>query len=144
INKRRPFGNYSEQAGKSPKCLVNALTGQVGSSQNEMPDDSNECCKELAGEAVKDAPRAFEFHEALLFFAKFPRMRHHGAARPASRMLHVQHLVKQDIFHRARRNLRAIHPAIQQNLMGSRIIATKLPPPAPCAPSNVRALQLPL
>src|SRR5713101_3065356 len=97
-----------------------------------------------ARKPVQDTPRAFEFPKAFLFFSKFPRMRHHGAARPASRMLHVEHLVKQNIFHRARRNLRAIHPAIQQNLMGSGIIAAKLPPPAPRAPSNMRALQLAL
>src|SRR6266404_1751863 len=41
-------------------------------------------------------------------------------------------------------NPRAIHPAIQQNLIRPRIITAKLPPPAPCAPSDVRALQLPL
>ena len=68
-------------------------------------------------------------------------MRHHATARAASRVLHVQHLVKQYIFHRARRNPRTIHPPIQQNLIWSGIVTAELPPPAPRAPSDMRALQ---
>src|SRR6267378_1181756 len=107
-----------------------------------MPDNSNECCKELAGEAVEDAPRAFEFEESLLFFSKFPRMGDHGTAGAASGVLDVQHLVKQDILHGARRNAGTIHPTIEQNLIRPWIVTAKLPPPAPGAPSDVRALQL--
>src|SRR5207245_9572074 len=47
---------------------------------------------------IQDAPRAFEFSKALLFFPKLPRMRNHAAARPARRMLDVQHLVTQHKF----------------------------------------------
>src|SRR5260370_34068696 len=70
-------------------------------------------------------------------------MRNQGAARAASRVLHVQHLVKQDVFHRARRNLWTIHAAIQQNLIGPGIVTTELPAPTSLAPGDVRALQLP-
>src|SRR5882762_4396912 len=98
-----------------------------------MPDNSNECCKELAGEAVEDS---------LLFFSKFPRMGDHGTAGAASGVLDVQHLVKQDILHGARRNAGTIHPTIEQNLIRPWIVTAKLPPPAPGAPSDVRALQL--
>src|SRR5437899_7587620 len=86
---------------------------------------------------IQDAPRAFEFSKALLFFPKLPRMRNHAAARPARRMLDVQHLVKQNIFHGARWNARPIHAAIQQNLIGPGIVTTELASPAPGAPSNV-------
>src|SRR3989442_15631047 len=85
---------------------------------------------------IQDAPRAFEFRKALLFFAKFPRMRNHAAARAASRVLHVQHLVKQNVFHSARGNARAVHPAIQQNLIGPGIVRPELPAPASRAPSH--------
>src|SRR5260370_42343804 len=93
-----------------------------------------------ASEAVEDAPRALEFRKALLLRSKFQRMRNHAATRAASRVLDVQHLVIQDIFHRTRRNPRTIHPAIQQNLIRSGIVTAELPPPAPRAPSHVRAL----
>src|SRR5204862_1902960 len=43
----------------------------------------------------------------------------------------------------ARRNARAIHAPIQQNLIRSGIVTAELPPPAPRAPSDVRTLQLP-
>ena len=95
-----------------------------------------------AGETVEDATRAFEFREALLFFTKFARMGDHGAARAASGMLDVQHLVEQDIFHGARWNAWTIHAAIQQNLIRAGIEAAELPPPASRAPANVRTLQL--
>src|SRR5260370_12657000 len=95
-----------------------------------------------ASEAVEDAPRALEFRKALLLRSKFQRMRNHAATRAARRVLDVQHLVIQNGFHRAGRNVRAIHPAVQQNLIRSRIVPSQLPPPAPRAPSDVGALYL--
>src|SRR5216683_1309629 len=52
-------------------------------------------------------------------------------------MLHVQHLVKQDICHGACGNSGTIHASIQQNLIRPGIVTAKLPPPAPRAPSDV-------
>src|SRR5260370_33874086 len=107
------------------------------------PAGRRESCGKMgasASEAVEDAPRALEFRKALLLRSKFPRMRDHAAAGAARRVLDVQHLVIQNIFHGARRNVRAIHPAIQQNLIRSGIVTSELPPPAPRAPSDVRAL----
>jgi len=51
-------------------------------------------------------------------------------------VLDVQHLVKQDILHGARRNAGTIHPTIEQNLIRPWIVTAKLPPPAPGAPSR--------
>src|SRR5882724_12612494 len=68
---------------------------------------------------VQNMPRAFKFGEALFFFTKFTRMGNHAAARPPRWVLHMQHFVEQNISHRARRNARTIHPAIQQNLIWS-------------------------
>src|SRR5260370_41690056 len=103
-------------------------------------------CKELwkdsAGEAVENFSGAFEFSKALLLFAKFAGMRDHAAARAASRMLDVQHFVKQNVFHSARRNTRAVHPAIQQNLIWPGIVTPELAAPASRAPTNVLALIL--
>src|SRR6266436_1416046 len=66
-------------------------------------------------------------------------MRNHATARAASRVLYVQHLVKQNIFNGARRDARSIHPAIQQNLIRPRIVAADLPPPSSHTPTNVRS-----
>src|SRR4029077_1786396 len=94
-----------------------------------------------ACQAVERPPRALEFHKALLFFAEFPRVRHQAAARAPRGMLHVQHLVKQNIFHRELRHAPPVHAAIEQNVVWPGIIAAKLPPPASIAPANIRALQ---
>src|ERR1700676_379466 len=59
-------------------------------------------------------------------------------------MLHVQHLVKQHIRDGVLRHAGAIHPAIQQDVIRSRIIATELAPPAAMAPADLRPLQLAL
>jgi len=89
---------------------------------------------------VEDVAGAFEFREALLFFAKFAGMGNHGATGAASGMLDVQHLVEQNVFYSARRNAGTIHAAIQKNLIWAGIVTAKLPPPASRAPANVRAL----
>src|SRR3981081_4850999 len=59
-------------------------------------------------------------------------------------MFHVQHLVKQNIFHRASRHSGTIHSPVQQNLIRSRIVAPELPPPAANAPADPRPLQRPV
>ena len=96
----------------------------------------------LASEAVEDAAGACGFREALLFLAKFAGMRNHAAARAASGMLDMQHLVEQNVFHSACRNAGTIHAAIQKDLIWAGIVTTKLPPPDSRAPSDVRAAQL--
>src|SRR5206468_5792251 len=91
-----------------------------------------------AGETVEDAAGAFEFAKAFLFFAKSPRMRNHAATRPARRMLHVKHFMKQNILHGACWNTGTIHAAIQQNLIRPRIVTSELPAPASRAPTDMR------
>src|SRR5258708_12469743 len=57
-------------------------------------------------------------------------------------MLHMQHLVKQDIFHGELRHARPVHAAVQQNMIWPGIVAAELPTPASIAPANMPALQL--
>src|SRR5579864_4314176 len=71
-------------------------------------------------------------------------MRHQAAAGAPRRMLHVQHLVEQHVRDGALRHARPVQPAIQQNVIGSGIVATKLAPPAAVAPADVRPLELAL
>jgi len=99
--------------------------------------------KDSARQAVEDAAGLLEFGEALFFFAKFAGMGNQGATGAAGGMLDVQHFVKQDVFHSARRDLGTIHAAIQQNLIGTGIVTAKLASPASLAPGNMRAQQLP-
>jgi len=75
--------------------------------------------------------------EALLFFAKFAGCETMLNLTGASG-LHVQHFVKQNVFH-AQAERPGVHAAIQQNLIG-RIVTPELPAPASRAPTNVRAL----
>src|SRR6266850_3391708 len=96
----------------------------------------------LACQAVEYSPRARKFREALFFLAKFSGVRHQAATGTPRWVLHMQHLVKQHIFHCELRHTRAIHSPVQQNVIGTRIVAAELPPPASIAPANVGALQL--
>src|SRR5260370_20787097 len=91
---------------------------------------------------VQHPARALEFRKAVFLGTKFPRMRDHAAARPSSRVLDVQHLMKQNVFHGAGRNAGTIHAAIEKNLIRPRVVTAKLSPPGPGAPSDMRALQL--
>jgi len=69
-------------------------------------------------------------------------MRDQAAARAPRGMLHMQHLVKQNIFDRELRHARAVHAPVQQNVIWPGIVASELPAPAFLAPSDVRALKL--
>src|SRR6267142_2201166 len=94
----------------------------------------------LARQAVEYSPRAPKFREALFFLAKFAGVRHQAATGTPGWVLHVQHLVKQHIFHCELRHARAIHSPVQQNVIRTRIVAAELPPPASIAPANVWTL----
>src|ERR1700675_1562752 len=59
-------------------------------------------------------------------------------------MLHVQHLVEQHVRHGALRHARPVQAAIQQNVIGSGVIAAKLSTPAAMAPTDVRPLEFSL
>src|ERR1700730_1526749 len=68
-------------------------------------------------------------------------MRHQAAPGTPRRMLHMQHLVKQNVLHRELRHAETVHAPVQQNVIRPRIVAAELPPPASVAPADVRALQ---
>src|SRR5258708_12876480 len=82
-------------------------------------------------QAVKHPARALEFREALLFLAEPPRVRHQTAARAPRGMLHVQHLVKQNVFHGELRHARPVHPAFQPKVNSSGTLPAPLHPPPP-------------
>src|SRR6266850_7301811 len=96
----------------------------------------------LACQAVEYSPRARKFREALFFLAKFAGVRHQTATGTPGWVLHMQHLVKQHIFHRELRHTRAIHSPVQQDMIWPGIVAAELPSPASIAPANVWTLQL--
>src|SRR5260370_33109254 len=83
-----PFGPFaSSPCFLADEPRVAALLSQVFCAKLNQP-----------GEAVEAAPRAFGLRNALLFCAKFLPVRNHGAARPASWMLDVQHSADQTAF----------------------------------------------
>src|SRR5580704_8398476 len=56
-------------------------------------------------------------------------------------MLHVKHLMVENIFHDKLRDAGAIHASIEQDLIRAGIVAAKLAAPTASAPADVRALQ---
>src|SRR5258707_1288854 len=69
-------------------------------------------------------------------------MRNQAAPRTTRGMLHMQHLVIQNVLHYKLWHTRPVHPPIQNNLIRPGIVTPKLPPPRPAAPRDVRPLQL--
>ena len=86
---------------------------------------------------IEDVAGEGELIEAFFFGAKFGRVRHQRAAGAPRGMFDVQHLVKQDVLDDKLRDAGPVHAAIQQNLIGTGIVAAKLPPPATDAPTDV-------
>src|SRR5208282_1763901 len=91
----------------------------------------------LASEVIEDFAGQGELVEAFFFGAKFRGVGNERAAGAAGGMFDVQHFVKQDVFDDKLRDARPVHAAIQQNLIGTGIVAAKLPPPATDAPTDV-------
>lgn len=52
-------------------------------------------------------------------------------------MLDVEHLVVENVFYRAWRDVGAVHTAVQQDVAGARVVTTELAAPAFCAPPDV-------
>ena len=69
-------------------------------------------------------------------------MRDEAAAGAPRRMFDVEHLVIENIFDGKLRHVGAVHAAIQQDLIGARIVAAKLARPGSQAPADVRLGQL--
>ena len=97
----------------------------------------------LAGEVVEDFAGQGELVEALLFGAKFGRVRNERASGAPRGMLDVEHLVEEDILHDKLWDAGAVHAPIQQNLIGPGVIAAKLAAPATDAPADVGAAEFP-
>ena len=91
----------------------------------------------LAGELVEDSAGLIEVGELFFFGAEFGRVGNKRAAGAPGGMLDVEHLVIEDVFHGALRDLGMIHAAIQQDVAGTRVVAAELAAPALCAPTNV-------
>ncbi len=56
-------------------------------------------------------------------------------------MLHVQHLVVEDIFHDKLGNAGPIHASIQENLIGPGVVAAELAAPTASAPAYMRPFE---
>jgi hypothetical protein len=95
----------------------------------------------LASEMVEDFAGQGELIETLFFRAKFRRVGNERAAGAPRGMLDVQHLVKQDVLDDKLRDAGPVHAAIQQNLIGTGIIAAKLAAPTTDAPTDVGAAE---
>ena len=78
--------------------------------------------------------------EAFFFGAKFGGVRDEAASGAASGMLHVQHFVVKDIRHDRLRDPGTIHAAVEDDLIGARIVAAELAAPTAAAPADVRTL----
>jgi len=52
-------------------------------------------------------------------------------------VLDVEHLVVEDVFHGALRDVWAVHAAIEQDVSGAGVVAAELATPAFCAPADV-------
>src|SRR5579864_2082577 len=98
--------------------------------------------KSSSGEVVEDTAGTIEFGEAFFFGAEFAGVRNEAATGAARRMFDVKHFVEEDVLDGELRNTRAIHAAVEKNLIGTGIVAAELAAPASQAPADVRALEL--
>ena len=96
-------------------------------------------CLRLAGEAVQDFTSSVELSELFFFGAEFGRVRDERAAGAARRMFDVQHFVIEDVLDGALRNVGVVHAAIEQDVVGARIVAAELAAPGASAPTDVGA-----
>src|SRR5258708_22519097 len=94
-------------------------------------------------QTVQKLPRRPKMLVALFLRPKLRRMRNQAAPRTPRGMLHMQHLVIQNVLHNKLRHTRPVHPPVQNDLIRPGIVTPKLPPPHPAAPRDVRPLQLP-
>jgi len=91
-----------------------------------------------AGEAVEEFAGRVEMFVAFFFGAKFGRMGDKAAAGTTRGMFDMQHFVIQDVFDDKLGNGRAIHAAIEDDLVGAGIVGPELAAPTAAAPGNVR------
>jgi hypothetical protein len=93
----------------------------------------------LAGQVVEDFAGLVELGELFFFGAEFGRVGNKRAAGAPGGMLDVEHLVIEDVFHGALRDVRAVHAAIEQYVTRSWVVAAELAAPTSDAPANVRS-----
>ena len=94
-----------------------------------------------AGQAVEEFAGGVELAKSFFLGSELRRVRDEAAAGATRGMFDVQHLVVKNILNDKLRHFRAIHAAIQQNLIGAGIVAAELSAPAAAAPSDYWALQ---
>src|SRR6516164_2646042 len=92
-----------------------------------------------AGQAVESLAGDPEVLEPFFLSAKLAGVRDQGATGAPRGVLHVQHFVEENVLHDELRNARAVHAAVQDDLVRARIVATELAAPSPSAPTDVRA-----
>jgi hypothetical protein len=85
--------------------------------------------------------RLVEVRKPLFFHTKLRRVRLQAAARKFQRMLHMQHLVIEHVFHDVLWNCLPIQIAADDNLVQGRIETAQHAAPRARAPSQSRALQ---
>ena len=95
--------------------------------------------RELAGEAVEEAAGTFELGEQFFFGTEFAGVGDERTAGATRGMFDVEHFVIKDVFDDELRNMRVIHAAIEEDLIGTGVVATKLAAPATIAPAEMRA-----
>src|SRR5215469_11887983 len=93
-------------------------------------------------QVVEELAGSVKVFIAFLFGTKFGRVGDEAAAGAARGMLHMQHLVVQDILYNELWNARAIHATVQYDLIGAGIVATELAAPPSAAPGNMRTREL--
>ena len=69
-------------------------------------------------------------------------MRDEAATGAARGVFNVEHLVVENVFDGALRDIGAVHASIEKNLIGAGIVASELAAPAAKTPSDVRLGQL--
>src|SRR5579872_2947651 len=89
-------------------------------------------------DTLEEFSSALIVSKTLFLGAEFRRMCLQSAGSGAQRMLHMQHFVVEDEFHRVGRDVSAIQPLVHHDLIEGRIIAPKLRAPVARAPSQAR------
>jgi hypothetical protein len=92
-------------------------------------------------QAIEESVGFGVMREPLFFLEKFAGVSLHVAARSTQGMLHMEHLMEEDVLDDERGDGFAVEAAIQDDLIQRRIKAAELPPPVRAAPAQTRTAQ---
>ena len=88
---------------------------------------------------VQDFAGLVELGELFFFGAEFWGAGDQGAAGAAGGVLHVEHLVVEDVLDGALWDAGSVHAAIEQDVARAGIVAAELAAPASGTPADVRS-----